>query len=240
MQTRAFRSRRSSAADVLIWWGHIRQREVKWEWGDLVVDRIKSGKLALIALHAAHWSTPFIKAMNERTAEDALASLSEDERKEYKLRYVLPRAYLAPRRDQKLTPFWTRTTDPDGSKILEVALPLCVFPAWRADGAPSHVTTLLKDHPIAKDIPPAFDIEHTEMYDEPFHVPAPDAVIFEEKWDKGEHFRSGCVWNIGKGKVFYFRPGHEIYSVYKEKLPLKIVENAVRWMGDGVREVNGD
>ena len=24
------------------------------------------------------------------------------------------------------------------------------------------------------------------MYSEPFHVPKPDAVIFEERWDKGE------------------------------------------------------
>ena len=69
------------------------------------------------------------------------------------------------------------------------------------------------------------------MYDEPFHVPTPDEVIFEEKWDAGEHFRSGCVWQIGKGKVFYFRPGHEIFPVYREPLPLKVVENAARWIG---------
>ncbi|MEO1996102.1 MAG: hypothetical protein ABGZ17_12590, partial [Planctomycetaceae bacterium] len=33
-------------------------------------------------------------------------------------------------------------------------------------------------------------------------------------------------------RVFYFRPGHETYPVYKERLPLKIVENAVRWLGN--------
>ena len=69
------------------------------------------------------------------------------------------------------------------------------------------------------------------MYDEPFHIPDPDMVIFEERWPAGEWFRSGSVWNIGKGKVFYFRPGHELYPVYKNKNVLKIIENAVIWLG---------
>ena len=39
------------------------------------------------------------------------------------------------------------------------------------------------------------------------------------------------IWNIGKGKVFYFRPGHETYGVYFEPMPLKVLENASRWLG---------
>src|SRR5690242_10533786 len=39
--------------DVLIWWGHQRQREVTWDAADRIVDRIKAGKLALITLHSA-------------------------------------------------------------------------------------------------------------------------------------------------------------------------------------------
>jgi trehalose utilization protein len=62
-----------------------------------------------------------------------------------------------------------------------------------------------------------------------FHVPKPDAVIFEERWDKGEHFRSGCVWQVGQGRVFYFRPGHEIFPVFKQAEPLRVLENAARW-----------
>jgi trehalose utilization protein len=69
------------------------------------------------------------------------------------------------------------------------------------------------------------------MYNEPFHVPPPDEVVFEEKWDKGEHFRSGCVWQVGNGRVFYFRPGHETYPVYQQAEPLRVLENAVRWLG---------
>jgi trehalose utilization protein len=105
-----------------------------------------------------------------------------------------------------------------------------VFPAWRHDGLPSHVTTVMPEHPIAAGLPAKWDISQTEMYNEPFHVPAPDALIFEERWDKGEYFRTGMVWSVEKGRVFYFRPGHETYPIFKEPLPLKVIENAVRWL----------
>ena len=69
------------------------------------------------------------------------------------------------------------------------------------------------------------------MYDEPFHVPEPDAVVFEERWEAGERFRSGCLWKLGDGYVFYYRPGHETFPVYKQEAPLKVVTNAARWLG---------
>ena len=58
--------------DVLIWWGHVRQDEVTQEVTSNVVERIKAGKLAFIVLHSAHWSSPFIEAMAERTRADAI------------------------------------------------------------------------------------------------------------------------------------------------------------------------
>jgi trehalose utilization protein len=88
---------------------------------------------------------------------------------------------------------------------------------------------MLPKHPIAAGLPGTFDIPQTEVYAGPFHVPKPDAIIFQESWDSGETFTSGCAWNVGKGKVFYFKPGHEAYPIYKEKYPVMIVENAVRW-----------
>jgi trehalose utilization protein len=133
-------------------------------------------------------------------------------------------------------PAWTRIPNPDGTVTLEIRLPSCVFPAVRDDGKPSHVTTKASRHPIAKGIPAKFDIPQTEMYAEEFHVPKPNAVIFEERWDLGEWFRAGCLWNVGAGKVFYFRPGHETYPIYKQPIPLKIVENAARWLGQDVRK----
>lgn len=215
--------------DVLIWWGHKRNREVPPEKGKDILTRIKSGQLSLIALHSAHWSVPFIEAMRDRAVTDAIGKLTDEQRKTVKVNIISPKLDV-PKKTDPLTPSSQLRTEKDGSSVLDITLPICVFPAWRADGAPSHVTTLLPDHPIAKDIPAKFDILQDEMYDEPFHVPAPDQVVFEEHWDKGEYFRGGCVWKIGNGKVFYFRPGHETFGVFNEKIPLQIISNAARWM----------
>ena len=57
--------------DVLIWWGHARQAEITPEMAKPLIQRIKDGTLSLIALHSAHWSTPFVEAMYERTKLDA-------------------------------------------------------------------------------------------------------------------------------------------------------------------------
>jgi trehalose utilization protein len=219
------------SCDVLVWWGHVRNREVSPDTGKRIARRIKAGKLSLVALHSAHWSAPFVQAMWERTTQDAMAAVPEAERANVKVRYVYPKLDTVPKRDDPLTPSVSRERGAGGGDDLVIKLPNCVFPAYRADGRPSHVTTLLPAHPIAAGIPRQWDVPQTEMYDEPFHVPAPDEVVFEEKWDKGEHFRSGCVWKVGKGKVFYFRPGHETYPVYRQALPLRVIENACRWLG---------
>ena len=55
-------------------------------------------------------------------------------------------------------------------------------------------------------------------------------VILEERWAGGEWFRSGAFWSISGGTVFYFRPGHETYPIYKQPIPLRIITNAVRFL----------
>jgi len=217
--------------DVLIWWGHQRHGEVKTETAKAIVQRITSGQLSLIALHSAHWSTPFIEAMNERAISDARATLSRSERDKVEVRTVQPAKRLY-RKDEPLTPSSRKIAQADGSVVLEVRLPSCVFSGVRDAGEPSHIRTLLKNHPIAKGVPEAFDIPQTEIYDGPFHVPTPDAIIFGEKWNGGEEFPAGCYWKLGRGKVFYFRPGHETYPIFKQPEVMRIVENAVRWFGE--------
>jgi len=39
------------------------------------------------------------------------------------------------------------------------------------------------------------------------------------------------LWNVGKGRVFYFGPGHETYRIYFQAEPLKIIGNAAQWLG---------
>jgi trehalose utilization protein len=214
--------------DVLIWWGHQKHGEVTPEHVKAIVERLKAGKLSLISLHSAHWSKPFIAAMNERAIEDALKTVPKSERSKIKVVQV-PAPGGMPKRDGPLTPSSRRFTGPDGVDTLEVTLPACVFPVVANQGTPSHVKTLLPKNPIAKGIPATFDIPKTEIYGGAFHVPKPDAVVFEEHWDNGETFTSGCEWQVGKGRVFYFRPGHETYPIYNQEVPLQIIVNAVRW-----------
>ena len=220
--------------DVLVWWGHVRQMEIEPPVARDIVQRILDGRLALIALHSAHWSRPFVEAMNERARQDALKGLPPAERAGAVLveTNLLPRPLMAPRSTERLSPSVTYRKPTEGPVRIDLILPNCCFPAYRGDGKPSQIRILKPDHPISKGVPSVFQISQTEMYDEPFHVPAADATVFEEKWDKGEHFRSGLVWNVGQGRVVYFRPGHETLPIYRQEIPLRVVVNTVRWLGE--------
>ncbi len=217
-----------AATDVLIFWSHRRAKEQNDARAESVVKRVKEGKLGFIGLHSAHWAKPFVRLMQERAKADALKQVPEAERATVKWEFVNDEPYYkGVGRAARITPFAEKRED----NVWKLSLPACVFPVYRNDGMPSHVTTLLPQHPIAAGLPVQWDIPRTEMYGEPFHVPPPDEVVFEEKWDKGEHFRSGCVWSVGQGRVFYFRPGHETYPIFQQAETLRVIENAVRWIG---------
>ncbi len=218
--------------DVLIWWGHARQDEITPETGRKIVDRVRLGDFSLIALHSAHWATPFVEAMNFRAREDAGKMFPPFPGGRIEFEFVPPpERYTVPEKDWRVTPHYYPRKFADGLTKVKVNLPVCCFPANRDDGKPSSIYMVNPGHPIAAGIRPRFTIPNTEMYDEPFHVPEPDTVIFEERWPTGEWFRSAMVWDIGLGKVVYLRPGHETYKVYFEEYPLKILKNAVRWLG---------
>ena len=215
------------ATDVLIFWCHRRVKEQDDPRMEAVVKRVMDGKLGFIGLHSTHWGKPFVRLMQERAKADAVKALPEAERATAKWEFLNDAPYYkGVGRAARITPF----TEKGEGNVWKLTLPACVFPVYRNDGMPSHVTTLLPQHPIAAGLPAQWDIPRTEMYGEPFHVPTPDEVVFEEKWDKGEHFRSGCVWQVGKGRVFYFRPGHETYPIFQQAEPLRVIENAVRWL----------
>lgn len=217
--------------DVLIMWCHRRAKEQDDQRAEAVVRRVLDGKLALVALHSAHWAKPFVRLMQERAKTDAIREVPEADRATAKWEYVNQSPYYRiVKADERVTP-WVQKLD---GNVWRLTLPQCVFPAWRADGKPSHVTTLKPKHPLAEGLPEKWDIPQTEMYGGTFHVPPPDEIVFKEEWDKGERFTSGCVWKVGKGRVFYFRPGHETYPVYKQAEPLRVLENAVRWLNPPV------
>lgn len=214
-------------AEVLFWWGHVRHAEVKPEKGREIVARVRDRGLTFVALHSAHFATPFMEAMNERARLDVRRAHADVPAGKLTIT-ELPAPRRIPKRDERLTPASDVETAADGHVTVRLQLPLCVFPAWKAHGLPSTVRIVAEDHPLAAGLPRQFTLSRTEMYDEPYHVPPPDEVVAEETWEAGERFRSVMVWRLGKGRVIYIRPGHETFPIFKDPHMQRLLENVVR------------
>ena len=100
---------------------------------------------------------------------------------------------------------------------------------WREDGKKEILWVTHPGHPITQGIHDHFVIEREEMYGEHFDIPTPDEVVFISWFEGGEVFRSGCTWQRGAGKIFYFRPGHETFPTYHDPNVLRVIANSVRW-----------
>ncbi len=100
---------------------------------------------------------------------------------------------------------------------------------WREEGEKERIWVVESGHPIAQGLGEYFEIENAEMYGERFDIPAPDTLVFVSWFEGGEVFRSGCCYQRGLGKIFYFRPGHETYPIYYNETVRKVLANAVRW-----------
>jgi trehalose utilization protein len=108
---------------------------------------------------------------------------------------------------------------------------------WREVGEKERLWVVEPGHPIADGLPAFFEIPHEEMYGERFDVPAPDATVLISWFAGGNVFRSGCCYARGKGKIFYFRPGHETFPTYYQKEVQIVLANAVRWAAPGTGPV---
>lgn len=99
---------------------------------------------------------------------------------------------------------------------------------WR-EGDRERVWNIMPSHRIAQGIGDYFELPVEEMYGERFDIPTPDETVFMGWFAGGEVFRSGCCWNKGLGKVFYFQPGHESNPTFKNPNVQRIIANAVYW-----------
>ncbi len=102
--------------------------------------------------------------------------------------------------------------------------------SWREMGENERLWVIEHAHPITKGIDKYIDIPHEEMYGEPFSIPAPDELLFISWFRGGEVMRSGCVFNRGYGKIFFFRPGHETLPTYLIPEIQRVVLNAVKYV----------
>jgi len=115
------------------------------------------------------------------------------------------------------------------SKIFRKLMGTSCSLKWREIGERERVWTVNPSHPIAEGLGEMFVVPHEEMYGEFFDIPTPDELVFLGWFQGGEVFRSGCCWNRGSGKVFYFQPGHETLPTYYQPEVKQVIYNAVMW-----------
>ena len=125
-----------------------------------------------------------------------------------------------------------------------------LYGGWReTDPADTEeITVCAPQHPIAAGVS-SFTLPAEEMYGAPFGIPYPQALIFQSYFPLGgEYFPSfitsvgdgidpeftsgggqGANRGEGAGRVFYFRPGHEIFPTYFDPNVRQILKNGVLW-----------
>ena len=100
---------------------------------------------------------------------------------------------------------------------------------WREIGEKERLWVVDPSHPITQGIGAYIELPQAEMYGEVFDVPQPEQLLFVSWFAGGEIFRSGMTWHRGRGRIFYFRPGHESYPIFHNAEIQKVLINAVRW-----------
>ena len=100
---------------------------------------------------------------------------------------------------------------------------------WREAGERERLWVVDRSHPIAEGLGESFVIDHEEMYGEPFDIPEPETLVLISWFPGGEVFRSGCCYQRGRGRIFYFQPGHETHPTYLHPDVRRVIANAASW-----------
>lgn len=115
------------------------------------------------------------------------------------------------------------------SKIFKKLMGTSCALLWRDAGEKERIWVADPSHPISQGIGAYIELPHAEMYGEYFDVPQPESLIFISWFAGGEVFRSGMTWHRGRGRIFYFRPGHETFPIYNHPQIQRVLINAVHW-----------
>jgi trehalose utilization protein len=106
---------------------------------------------------------------------------------------------------------------------------------WREADDRERLWVTAPGHPIVEGIGASIDLEREEMYGEYFDIPQPETLVFVSWFSGGEVFRSGCCYTRGRGRIFYFRPGHESFPTYHHPQIQRVIANAARWAAPAPR-----
>jgi trehalose utilization protein len=115
------------------------------------------------------------------------------------------------------------------SKIFKKLMGTTCDLKWREADEKERLWVVAPAHPIVEGLGEYIELEREEMYGEHFDIPQPDHLVLVSWFPGGEVFRSGCCYQRGAGRIFYFRPGHETYPTYFNEDVRKVIANAVRW-----------
>jgi trehalose utilization protein len=115
------------------------------------------------------------------------------------------------------------------SKVFRTLMGTTCDLQWRVAEDRERLWVVAPGHPIAAGLGPSLELEIEEMYGEPFDIPPPEELVFVSWFSGGEVIRSGCCYSRGRGRIFYFRPGHETHPTYYDPNVRRVIANAVRW-----------
>ncbi len=115
------------------------------------------------------------------------------------------------------------------SKIFKRLMGTTANLKWREANDKERIWIVSPKHPVCEGLPEYFEIEQEEMYGEHFDIPDPDELVMVSWFTGGEIFRSGLCYHRGRGRIFYFRPGHETYPTYYHPVVRRVIANAVKW-----------
>jgi trehalose utilization protein len=106
----------------------------------------------------------------------------------------------------------------------------CKVQENRNNNETERLWVLERSHPIASNLgTDSIEIPESQIMAEPFQIPDPKDVVFTSWIEGGEIFRSGCCFQRGAGRIFYFGPGHETHPVFYQTDIQQIIANSVRW-----------
>lgn len=121
------------------------------------------------------------------------------------------------------------------SKVMKLLMGTSMTLRWQ-HGQSEKLFCTAPWHPIAEGVDARIELPYEEMYGEYFDIPKPDDVVFTGWFSGGEVFRSGCTFNRGYGKIFYFQPGHEEYPIYYNPQIQLIIKNGIKWCRPIIRK----
>ena len=103
---------------------------------------------------------------------------------------------------------------------------------YRPCGSPETLWAVDPTHPVTRGLGfTRLELPHEESYGELYDIRMPDAIPFLSWFGNADVFRSGYAYELGRGRVFYFGPGHEEYPIYYMPQVRAVLARAVRWAG---------